>query len=156
MKTHFKKLMNPNYLGSWDLIGKDDTFKSISTTIIKIEKQEVFDGKGGKEDCLVMHLQGYKPMILNATNVKTIATICKSNFIEDWIGKSINITVEKVKAFGSLHDALRVTASKPNMDINHPNFDKIKAAILGNQTTIEKVKERYNVTTEIEKLLCSK
>ena len=47
-------------------------------------------------------------MILNATNIKMLCGILGSPFIEDWYGRKIELTVSKVKAFGEIHDALRI------------------------------------------------
>jgi hypothetical protein len=48
-KTHFKKLRNPDYLGSWDLIDENGTVKNRAFTITGVKKEMVHDGKGGKD-----------------------------------------------------------------------------------------------------------
>lgn len=157
MKTHFKKLRNPDYLGSWDLTNEDGTYKEVAVTIKEVKKSMVFDGKGGQDECVVIQLQGnYKPFIANATNLKTIARVCASNFIEDWQGKSIVLGVDKVKAFGEIHDALRVRnkkASKEALTPGHPNFEKAKAAIQGGTYTIEAARKKYEISDEVAAML---
>ena len=49
-----------------------------------------------------------KPMICNVTNAKAIEKLARSAYTEDWVGQRIQIGVEKVKAFGDIHDALRI------------------------------------------------
>ena len=112
MKTHFKKLRNPDYIGSWDLADENGVFHPKTLTISNVKKQMVFDGKGGQEECVVIHFQEAKPMVANATNLKTISWLLSSPFIEDWIGQQITLKVEQVKAFGEYHDALRVMRQK--------------------------------------------
>lgn len=109
-KTHYKKLRNPNFLGTWDLPqGKD-----LVTTITKVENQEVFNPKdNSKEEVVVVELKGVKPLIANATNCKNIAQACKSDYVEDWIGKPIAIYATKVKAFGDVVEAVRVRPNPP-------------------------------------------
>ena len=109
-KTHYKKLRNTNFLGSWDLPqGKD-----LVTTITKVENQEVFNpSDNSKEEVVVIELQGIKPLIANATNCKNIAKACKSDYIEDWVGKTIALYSTKVKAFGDVVDAVRVRPNAP-------------------------------------------
>ena len=63
---------------------------------------------------MVMHfVEDVKPMILNATNNKTLAKLFKTPYIEQWYGRKIQIYVEKVKAFGEVWDALRIRPFLP-------------------------------------------
>jgi hypothetical protein len=112
MKTHFKKLRNPNYLGAWDLSDEKGETKNKIVTITEVKKDQVFDGNGKQEECVVMHFQGLKPMVMNATNLKTVSKVLQTPFIEEWAGKKIELTVRKVKAFGDVHDALRVVEKR--------------------------------------------
>jgi len=113
MKTHFKKLRNPNYLGAWDLMDDNGKTTNVVLTIKEVKKDIVFDGKGGSEECVVVHFAEKKPMVMNATNLKTVSKVLDSPFIEDWTGKQIELTTKKIKAFGEMHDALRIVATKP-------------------------------------------
>ena len=105
-KTHFKKLLNPLYLGSHDL----ELDKEYKVTIEKIERDiEVIGDGGKKQKKAIVHFKGAtKPMILNATNMKMIAKLTNSKFIEDWIGKSVIIKVVQERAFGEILDVVRV------------------------------------------------
>jgi hypothetical protein len=47
-------------------------------------------------------------MILNATNMKMISVVTGSKFIEDWIGKSVFISIKQERAFGESMDVVRV------------------------------------------------
>lgn len=110
-KTHWKKTSNPNYLGSWDLEDDNNKFQQLTLTIKSVVQEEVMDPATSKTkiETVCHFVEKYKPMILNETNKKAIATSTKSNYIEDWVGKKIAIKVEKVKAFGDIWDALRVS-----------------------------------------------
>lgn len=109
-KTHWKKLTNPDYLGAYAL----EDGKDVVLTINHV-REEVVTGTGGKKDnCVVCHFaENVKPMILNATNMKTITSLLGTPYIEDWSGKKIQIGVEKVKYAGDLVDALRVRKFLP-------------------------------------------
>ena len=142
-KTHFKKLRNPNYIGGWDLTDADKT-----VTITKVDKEKVHDGKGGESECCIVHFAECKPMVANATNLKKLLG---SPFIEDWTNKQIVLTTEKVKAFGEMHDAVRVSTKpvvKPTLQ--GEAIEKAKAAIAAGSVTIEAIKKKYNVTNEVE------
>lgn len=154
-KTHFKKLKNPDYLGSWDLADDNGVFKNKILTISKVEKKMVHDGRGGQEECVTVSFNESKPMIMNATNLKTINKVFGTPYIEDWYGKKIEITVEKVKAFGEIHDALRVVKGSLELNPKHPKWNGAKKAIAEGKVTIEAIKKQYTISPENEKLLCS-
>lgn len=105
-QTHFKKLMNPNYLGSYAI----DEGKTVTATIKSVAKEKVIGEGGATEDCIVCHFAeaDVKPMILNATNCKKLAKLTGTPYIENWTGKKIVIGVEKIRAFGELVEALRI------------------------------------------------
>ncbi len=108
--THFKKLMNPDYLGSYAF----DPGQEMTLTISKVQTESVVGADGKKEDCIVCHFkEQVKPMILNATNCKAIAKLYKTPYIENWVGKQIVIRVQQVRAFGDVVDALRVKPELP-------------------------------------------
>lgn len=155
MKTHFKKLRNPDYLGSWDLADENGNFKNRILTIKDVKKQMVHDGKGGQEDCVTVNFNESKPMIMNSTNLKTIYKSLGTPYIEDWTGKKIEIEVQKVKAFGEIHDALRVVKTSLELDPKHPKWNGAKKAIAEKTVTIEAIKKQYTISPENEKLLCS-
>ena len=104
--------MNKNYLCSWDVPEGDD----LILTVDHCERNEV-QNERGSEKKLVMYFKEkeYKPMILNTVNSEAISEAYGSKRVEDWEGKKIAITTEKVKAFGSLKDALRIRPYKPKV-----------------------------------------
>ena len=155
MKTHFKKLQNPNYTGSWDLMDKEGNYIEKVVTIEKTLQQSVNNGNGGVEDLPVIHIKGMKPVVLNSTNIKAVARITGSNFIEDWVGKQITLYVQKVKAFGEMHDAIRIKKpikkSKPT--INDDRFNNALASIKAGEYDKNKFKELYTLTIKQEEAL---
>jgi hypothetical protein len=154
MKTHWRKLKDTNYLGSWDVVDKE-----LILTIKNIETKKVSTPDGKTEELPVMTFtEDYKPMILNATNFKNIAKAHGSNFIEDWIGKKISIYITSVKAFGSVVDALRIKPSapkveKPELTPDNPKFESIKAKLKSGETTIDTVKQYFNISDNVLNLL---
>ena len=121
--TLWKKEINKDYLGSWDLcIGADNNekpvYKEVVATIKKIEKQAIPDMEGikkgntkaTKDELLVWFNELPKPMIVHAkTNFQGLENATATPFIEKWVGKRVCVYVEKgVKAFGTTTDALRI------------------------------------------------
>ena len=144
MKTHWKKLQNPDYFGAWSLDGKD-----LDVTIEKVVLEQVTGTDGKKEELPVAYLKGQKPLILNTTNSKMIAKVVGSSYIEDWAGKRITLYSTKVKAFGDTVDAVRVRSSAPKaVEID---YDRIIAAIKGGKGTIEQAVDKYH-QIDVERL----
>lgn len=113
MKTHWKKLTNPDYLGAYSLAGENGYTEKV-VMIERVQQDTVIGNDGKKEVCMVAHLAGEKPMILNATNCKAIAKVAGSSFVEDWAGTRITLYVQQgVRAFGDVVDALRVRPKAP-------------------------------------------
>ncbi len=139
MKTNINKLRNPNFLGGWDLM--DENGKTINRvlTIKEIKVEKVFNQKIQDEtDALTLFFTEAKPMILNATNRKTLCKVLGTEFIEDMVGQKIELTTKKVKAFGEIHDAIRIVASKPTqsepIQVNIPAIlEKLNACQKQNQ-----------------------
>lgn len=150
MKTHFRKIKDPNWLGSWDLMKEDGSYGKIVLTIKEAKTSEVVDHKGKANSEATLHFNEAKPMILNHTNVRAVAKACGSPYIEDWTGKKVTIYVTQVKAFGEMHDALRVESipvkEKPKKDFTPDLFGKA----LEKKASIESIKKHYTVTAENE------
>jgi hypothetical protein len=153
-KTHWKLLQNSDYIGAYTLQdGKDN---ELTVTIQKVSREKVTGADGKEEQCTVCHLVGQKPMILNATNQKTMAKLFASPYIEDWAGKKMTLYVAKVKAFGDTVDALRVrpTVPKlPELTATHPKWEGAKVALKAGNTTIEAIRKSFILSIDNEKLL---
>jgi hypothetical protein len=107
-KTHWKRLVNLDYIGAYSLDGQD--------LIVEIERVTVqrVRGEGGKEeDCTVAILKGQKPFIINRTNAKTITKIYGTPYIEEWAGKKITLYPTTTKVAGEIVECLRIRPLVP-------------------------------------------
>lgn len=114
--THWKKLTNPNYLGSWDFAAGEERLLTIDRVLQEqvIDMENIKKDMNAKKPCIVAHFrEASKPMILNKTNCKTMQGLYNTPIIEEWAGRQIIVKVEKVRAFGKLEDALRIKNEKP-------------------------------------------
>lgn len=142
-KTHWKKLTNPDYLGAYAL----EPGQKIIATIKHVKNEMVIGPDGKKEECIVAHFKEahLKPMILNATNAKTITKMFKTPYIEEWSNRQIQIYVEKVKAFGDIVEALRIKPTIPTPNNNVQNCADCKGVISpANGMTAQQVSEYTN------------
>lgn len=151
--THWKRLINPDYLGVYSL----DNGKDMTLTIDKIAREFVTSTGGKKEECTVAHFkEKQKPMILNRTNSKMIQRIYGTPYIEEWHGKKITVYASTTKLAGDEVECLRIRPAvpqNPTLKINDTaNFEKCKAA-LKNGYTIEQLRTKWTITKEVEKAL---
>jgi len=144
-KTHWKKLDNPNYLGAYSLLDGETT--EVTATIQKVVTETVKTSRGD-DDCKVMYLKGIKPMILNATNSKTIEALYGTPFIEDWVGKRVIIYVANERIKGEQIDCLRIKNYKPEAVEKKEILPDSKEwnAALEKKVPLEKVKQFYKIT----------
>lgn len=110
-ETHWKRLINPDYLGGYSL----DPGKDMILTIGRVEKEMVTGPGGKKEECIVCHWQeNEKPMILNNINCKTITKLLDTPYIERWAGHRVQIYFDpKVKFGGEVTGGLRIRPTLP-------------------------------------------
>jgi hypothetical protein len=149
--THIDKLRNPNFLGSWDLLDSQGNYKNIIVTIKEIKTDEAFNIKNNKKEPVVTAVfNEVKPMIINATNRKTLKKLANSSFIEHMVGKKIELTVKKEKYFGELTDCLRIVPELPNKP--KPVFDVIGITKkLKDCKTLVELQSAWNLLTPSEK-----
>lgn len=111
LKGDYRKFMDKNYLGSWDVPDGED----LILTIDHAARDDVKNERGSERKLTIHFVEDYKPMILNATNSKNISSAYGSTKVEDWAGKKIAIHTEKVTAFGGTTDALRIRPYPPKV-----------------------------------------
>lgn len=102
------------FLGGWTFEDGDKTL-----TIKSVGEEEMYDAdSGGKKKALALRFEELDlPMVLNVTNSETIAAVVGSDRLADWIGRKVIVGTSKVKAFGKIHDAIRVRPEKPDETI---------------------------------------
>ena len=152
--THWKKLQNPLYLGSYDFQPNEER-----TVTVKDVKREMVKGPDGSEEETILYfVENYKPMIMNATNSKMLTKLSESPYVEKWIGISFKLVVVKIKAFGEFMDALRIKSEKvvkllPELVLDSANFVKVKEAIKSGKFTIEQVESTYKLSKEVKEAI---
>lgn len=143
MKTHYKKLTDTNYFGSWDIEQSE-----IILRITKVERQEVMNGEGRADNKIVLHLDKYKPLILNKTNEKSISKLF-GPYVEDWVNKYFTAFKTNVKSFGETVEAVRIRTRPPVFNDKHPAYaDAVKAVKEGKRTK-EQIKAAFNASDAV-------
>lgn len=154
MKTHWKQLINPDYIGAYSLPNGSD----MNVTIISVSKEVVTCAGGKKEECTVAKLDGQKPFILNRTNCKMIQRITNTPYIEEWVNVTITLYAAVTKLKGEDVECLRIRESLPqlpNLDKNHAKWIGAKKALKDGSVTIDQIKQKFTLTSENEKEILS-
>ena len=154
--THFKKLINPDYLGAYSLM--DGEVHELNVVIQKVENKAITGADGKEETCTVATLKDQKPMILNVTNQKAIAKALGTPYIEQWYGKTVTLYVAKVRAFGETVEALRVRDKAPKVERERltPDSPKWAAAVVAvkaGTTSVDQIRAKYELSETDAKLL---
>lgn len=146
-KTHWKKMTDTNYLGSWDV---DD---SLDVVIKKIVKEKFYTPGEGESEGVVAYFDSIeKGMILNKTNLKAIENALNSPFVEDWAGQKITLKVAQVRAFGETVDALRVHRYNKSV-LNTERFNKSLAMIKEGKYKKEELIKNFELSnTQLKQL----
>lgn len=115
-KTHYRKAFNSPYLSSAYIV--EPTVLTIKYVALEIDKTKK------TKDCFntahfvekeIRQGEPLKPMILNATNSRTMKDLTGSAFIEDWLNIPVTIYVDSGIKFGrDTVDGLRISSVRPN------------------------------------------
>lgn len=111
--VHYQEFFK-KFLGGWSFENGDETL-----TISAVDEKQMYDQEtDGKKTGLVIYFEEKDlPMVLNQTNAETIAEVTGTSVLAEWVGKKIVVGSRKVKAFGQIHDAIRVQNTKPDEDV---------------------------------------
>lgn len=114
-KTHYRKAFNSPYLSSADIVAPTN----LTISHVTYAKDET---KKTKDKFNTAHFvekeirkgEKLKPMVLNATNCKTLKGLTNTPFLEDWQNVPVTIYVDhNVKNRGQVVDGLRISPVPP-------------------------------------------
>lgn len=158
-KTHYRKAFNSPYLSSADII--EPTILHISHVKLEPDKTKktkdcfntaYFNGKELRPGELL------KPMILNATNSRTMKHLTGSPFIDDWCNIHVTVYVDSsIKFRGDVVDGLRISSEKPSLI--KPLLTKSNINVWANAVSaykrdgnFGKIEERYTLS-DVSKIM---
>lgn len=133
-KTHYRKAFDSPYLSSADIV--EPTMLTVSHVSLEKDRtkktQDMFNTAHFAEKELRPG-EKLKPMILNASNSKTMKALANSPFIDDWRGIKITVYVDHNVRFGrETVEGLRISPHAPEKKSLTPEqtkaWDSAKAA----------------------------
>lgn len=133
-KTHFRKAFDSPYLSSADIVEPT----ALTVAYVRLEPDHT---KKTKDLFNTAHFvekelrpgEKLKPMILNATNSKTMRNLTGSAFIDDWNNVRVTVYVEPNVKFGRESvEGLRISSKAPGRNAltpaNAKQWENAKAA----------------------------
>ncbi len=157
-KTHYRKAFNSPYLSSADIV------EPVVLTIdyVKLEGDNTKKSKDHFNTAYFVEKEirkgeKLKPMILNATNSRTMKNLTDSAFIDDWSGTQITVYVDPhVRMMGENVEGLRISPERPDirraLEEGTTQWDNAVKAYK-RDGNLDKVKARVDVTVEQEALI---
>lgn len=160
MKTHYRKVFKSDHLGTPDLEDFIEEGKELIFTIKEVKQEYQAKVAGKKIDANIAYFkENIKPLVLNATNSAVLKKLSGGTpFIEEWKNIRIELYIDStVKMKGEVVGGVRIKPLTPALPIlteTHKQFEAVKNAVKSGNYTIEQVKTKYQLSKEIEDLLC--
>lgn len=133
-KTHYRKAFDSPYLSSADIVEPTAlTVKRVTLELDRTKKTKDKFNTAWFAEKEIRPGEPLKPMILNATNSKTLAQLAGSKFIDDWNNVRITVYVDGAVRFGKeTVEGLRISPHAPEKRTltpeNAKQWDTAKAA----------------------------
>jgi hypothetical protein len=150
-KTHWKKLVDPRFIGAYALPNGGD----MTVTIERVQLETITMMGGKKEDHSIAYIAGQKPLILNVTNSKSIHKLY-GPFIEDWAGKQITLFASTAKMGSEMVECLRIrpsVTSKQKQSITDDRLQNAIEKIKAGSYTIDKLRTGFRLTDAQESMI---
>ena len=103
--SHFMKMFDGRFVGSWDLEGHDEVIVTIDDVIV-VEIHNMETNKPENKPALSF-VKGKKGLVLNKTNARAIAEIYGAD-TDKWKGKKIALYATTCRAFGKQVECVRI------------------------------------------------
>lgn len=125
-KTHYRKAFDSPYLSSADIVEPTIlTVKGVRLEPDKTKKTKDLFNTAYFVEKEIRPGEKLKPMILNATNSKTMKGLTNSAFIDDWNGVSVTVYVDPSVRFGKdTVEGLRISPHVPERKTLTPEHKK--------------------------------
>jgi pentatricopeptide repeat protein len=110
-KTHYRKVFKSDHLGQADLEDFIENGSNLVFTIHHVTQEIGARVAGKKINANIAYFQeNIKPLVLNATNSKTLKQLTGSSFVEDWSNVTVQLYIDaNVKMKGDKVGGVRIS-----------------------------------------------
>lgn len=117
-KTHYRKVFKSDHLGQADLEDFIEEGKRLIFTIAHVKQETNVPVAGRKGNYNIAYFkEKIKPLVLNATNSKTIKGFTGSPFVEDWKNVPVQLYIDpSVKMKGETVGGVRIHTEQPRAE----------------------------------------
>lgn len=159
-KTHYRKVFKSDHLGVADLEDYLETGSNLIFTISHVNQEIGAKVAGKKINANIAYFkENIKPLVLNATNSKTMKDLTGSCFIENWNNVTVQLYIDRdAKLKGEIVGGVRVSprrvkTEKPEITKQKPQmWDNAKKAFI-RDGNFNCVLERASISEENKKLM---
>lgn len=125
-KTHYRKAFDSPYLSSADIVdAMQFTISAVRLEPDQTKKTKDLFNTAHFAEKEIRPGEKLKPMILNASNSKTLKNLANSPFIEDWKNIPVMIYVDHNVRFGKeTVEGLRISPNRPEKKVLTPENAK--------------------------------
>ena len=134
-KTHWKSNPNKKYLGHFDLPNGEDVILTIESA--KLEHVLNPTTQTSEEKRVIRFQENFKwlkPFICNETNAEAIAKSTEQNYLEDWPGYKVKLSVSSVKVGRDMMDAIRIK-NVPQSELQDKVISAAEVKVLNKKLT---------------------
>lgn len=144
-KTHYRKVFKSDHLGCADLEEFMEAGSDLIFTIDRVQQERGAKVAGKNIDANIAYFkEKIKPLVLNATNSKTMRKVTGSAFIEDWCGTRIQLYIDgSAKLMGEVVGGVRI---RDNITQNKKAFS---------QEDINRAADEIEACTDIMELMAA-
>lgn len=152
-KTHYRKAFDSPYLSSADIV--EPTVLTVKYVALESDKTKKTKDQFNTAYFVEKEIRKgevLKPMILNASNSKTMKSLTGSPFIDDWVNVQITVYVDCNVRFGKeTVEGLRISPHAPERKYLTPEnkkaWENAKAAYV-RDGNLDAVTARINISDE--------
>ncbi len=157
-KTHYRKVFKSDHLSIADLEDFAEAKTPLIFTINHVNQEVGAKVAGRKIDANIAYfVENIKPLVLNATNSKTMKSLTGSSFVEDWSDVRVQLYIDPTaKLKGEIVGGVRINTEPParrkQLKQGSPQWDNAVAAYK-RDGNLEAVKKRVDVAADDEMLI---
>ncbi len=112
--THYRKVFKSDHLSTADLEEFQESGSNLMFTIAHVRQERGAKVAGRKIDANIAYFsENIKPLVLNATNSKTLSKLSGSCFVENWQGIPVQLFIEHTAMLkGEVVGGVRISKTK--------------------------------------------
>lgn len=115
--THYRKVFKSDHLGCADLEEFQECGSNLVFTIAHVRQERGAKVAGRKIDANIAYFsENIKPLVLNATNSKTLSKLTGSCFVENWKDVTVQLYIEPTASLkGEVVGGVRISPNRVNV-----------------------------------------